>query len=88
MAAHFTLKKERSFSLLLSNNLNIKRLNKQFRNNNKADFKTLEDDLNIDPKLLEKVYEFATEELNSFLHVNMFNGKPKYFKKFVRINIE
>ena len=30
------LKKEISFSLLLSNNLNIKRLNKQFRNNNKA----------------------------------------------------
>ena len=29
-------KKEISFSLLLSNNLNIKRLNKQFRNNNKA----------------------------------------------------
>ena len=59
-----------------------------FRNNNKADFKTLEDDLNIDPKLLEKVYEFATEEPNSFLHVNMFNGKPKYFKRFDRINIE
>ena len=59
-----------------------------FRNNNKADFKTLEDDLNIDTKLLEKVYEFATEEPNSFLHVNMFNGKPKYFKKFDRINIE
>jgi len=30
------LKKEISFSLLLSNNSNIKRLNKQFRNNNKA----------------------------------------------------
>tara|TARA_B110001450_G_scaffold240384_1_gene249098 strand:- start:179 stop:640 length:462 start_codon:yes stop_codon:yes gene_type:complete len=30
------LKKEISFSLLLSNNLNIKRLNKKFRNKNKA----------------------------------------------------
>lgn len=59
-----------------------------FRNNNKADFKTLEDDLNIDPKLLEQVYEFATAEPNSFLHINMFNGKPKYFKKFDLIKLE
>ena len=59
-----------------------------FRNNNKADFKTLEDDLNIDPKLLEQVYEFATAEPNSFLHINMFNGKAKFYKKFDLIKME
>ena len=49
------LKKEISFSLLLSNNLNIKRLNKKFRNKNKAT-DILSFPLDKKKKILKKTY--------------------------------
>jgi hypothetical protein len=36
----------------------------------------------------EEVYDYATEQANSFLHVSLFSGKPIFFKKFDRIVIE
>jgi hypothetical protein len=59
-----------------------------FRTNNKLEFKTLEDDVNVDEQELKTIYDFATEQPNSFLHISFFGGKPNFFKKFDKIILE
>lgn len=56
-----------------------------FKTNNKQELQTIEDSLNLDKKDFENLYNFATYEPNSFLHISFFGGKPKYFKKFDQI---
>ena len=56
--------------------------------NNKQEFDSIKDNLNVDDKLFEKVYDFATSEPNSFLHVSFSGNKPIFFKKFDRIILE
>jgi hypothetical protein len=34
------------------------------------------------------LYEFATAEPNSFLHISFFGGQPKFHKKFDQIIME
>lgn len=58
-----------------------------FRTNNKRELDTLEEDVNVDKNLLHHLYEFATEEPNSFLHISFFGGKPSFFRKFDKIII-
>ena len=68
------------------------KLNPTIRNNldtisfyktaNQKEYETLEDDLNVDPKVLKRVYDFATEEPFSFLHITFNAGQPKFFRKF------
>lgn len=58
-----------------------------FRTNNKRELDTLEEDVNVDKNLLHHLYEFATEEPNSFLHISFFGGKPNFFRKFDKIII-
>ena len=58
-----------------------------FPNDNAQEFKTISDDWAIDPQLLDKVYKFATNEPNSFLHMSLFGRRPKFFKKFDKILI-
>jgi hypothetical protein len=59
-----------------------------FKTNNKQEFDSIKDNLNVDDKLFEKVYDFATSEPNSFLHVSFSGNKPIFFKKFDRIILE
>jgi hypothetical protein len=71
------------------------KLNPTIRNNlnmisfwktaNQREYDTLEEDLNVDPKTLKKVYDFATNEPYSFLHITFTAGQPNFFKKFDRI---
>ncbi len=56
-----------------------------FPTQSKREFKALEDDLNVDPTLLVSLYEFATSEERSFLHINLFGSRPVFYKKFDRI---
>lgn len=56
-----------------------------FRTNNKLEFKTLEDDVNVDEKELKRIYDFATDEPNSFLHISFFASKPTFYRKFDKI---
>jgi hypothetical protein len=68
------------------------KLNPTIRNNldtisfgktsNLKEYETLEDDLNVDSKLLKKVYDYATKEPFSFLHITFNGGQPRFFKKF------
>lgn len=55
-----------------------------FRTNNKRELETFYDDINMDKKILEKCYDFATQEANSFLHVS----KPVLYKKFDKIILD
>ena len=71
------------------------KLNPTIRNNidtlsfwktaNQKEYDTLEDDLNVDSKTLKRVFDFATEEPFSFLHITFNAGQPLFFKKFDRI---
>jgi Cdc6-like AAA superfamily ATPase len=56
-----------------------------FPNDNKKEFETLADEWSIEPKFLEKVYKFATDTPNSFLHISFCGRRPLFFKKFDRI---
>jgi hypothetical protein len=56
-----------------------------FRTNNKLEFKTLEDDVNVDENELKRIYDFATDEPNSFLHISFFGGKPTFYRRFDKI---
>jgi len=71
------------------------KLNPTIRNNldsisfwktaNQKEYDTLEEDLNVDSKILKRVYDFATKEPFSFLHITFNAGEPKFFRKFDRI---
>ena len=56
-----------------------------FPNTNKKDFEALQNDLNINPDMLDSLYKYATDTPNSFLHISFFGGKPTFFKKFDKI---
>lgn len=56
-----------------------------FKTNNEKEFKTIADEFSINDDLLRKVYDFATKEPNSFLHISFFGGKPVFYKKYDRI---
>jgi len=68
------------------------KLNPTIRNNldtisfwktaNQKEYETLEEDLNVDPKVLKRVYDFATKEPYSFLHITFNAGQPKFFHRF------
>ncbi len=57
-----------------------------FRSDNRKEIATLIDDINVEKKLFEQIYEFCTNEPNSFMHISLF-GKIKFYKKFDKINI-
>lgn len=57
-----------------------------FKTNNSKEFESIENDWSIDHKLLENVYELASnKEPNSFLHISFFSGKPQFYQKFNKI---
>jgi hypothetical protein len=56
-----------------------------FRTDNDKEFKAIADDWAINDDLLRKVFDFATNEPNSFLHISFFGGKPVFYKKYDRI---
>lgn len=49
------------------------------------EFKSLSDDWSIGIDRLKKIYDFATSEDNSFLHVSFVPRRPVFFKRFDRI---
>lgn len=56
-----------------------------FRTDNKTEYDSLERDLAVDPEKFKKIYDFATDSMNSFLHIQLLGARPIYFKKFDRI---
>lgn len=56
-----------------------------FHTDNKTEYDALERDLAVDSEKFKKVYDFATDKMNSFLHIQLCGAKPLYFKKFDRI---
>lgn len=55
-----------------------------FRTDNKTEYDALERDLSVGDNF-KKIYDFATDKLNSFLHIQLCGARPHYFKKFDKI---
>jgi GTPase SAR1 family protein len=56
-----------------------------FPTDNKKEFESISEDWNIDRNRLQKLYDYAVDEPNSFLHISLFGNKPNFFKKFDKI---
>lgn len=56
-----------------------------FRTENAQEYDAISGDWCIDPKTFNRVWDFATEEPNSFLHVQVCGPRPLFYKKFNRI---
>lgn len=59
-----------------------------FHTDNKTEYEALERDLAVDSDKFKKIYDFATDKMNSFLHIQLCGASPIYFKKFDRIVID
>jgi len=60
-----------------------------YRTENKHELDTIKEDLSIDHDLFNSVYDYATKEPYSFLHINLSSGsgRPIFYKKFDHITI-
>jgi hypothetical protein len=59
-----------------------------FRTENAQEYDAISGDWCIDPKTFDKVWDFATAEPHSFLHVQVCGPRPIFFKKFNRIMMD
>jgi len=59
-----------------------------FKMKNKQEIKALKDEIDMDTELFDTIYEDATQENNSFLHINLFQAQPIFYKKFTRYIID
>jgi hypothetical protein len=53
---------------------------------NTKEVSTFQEDLNINKELFYKLYNKATDDTNSFLHVNLLNFPPVFYHKYNKIN--
>lgn len=53
-----------------------------FRTDNKGELETFVKEQNQDEEALTEMYKFATNEPYSFLHINMYSPKTRFFKRF------
>jgi hypothetical protein len=56
-----------------------------FRTENKKELDSFMDEMNGDEEMLRALYEYATKDEYSFLHINMYHHPAKYYKKFTEI---
>lgn len=56
-----------------------------FHTDNKKEYEAIENDLAVDNDMFKSIYDFATDKMNSFLHIQLCGARPLYFKKFDRI---
>lgn len=53
-----------------------------FHTDNKKEYEAIENDLSVDTNEFKQLYDYATNKMNSFLHVQLCGARPLYFKKF------
>ena len=58
-----------------------------FPTENAKEVESIASDFNLDHDKFVNMLNFATDEPNSFLHVNLFGHKPTYYKKFNKIEV-
>ena len=56
-----------------------------YATDNEKEFQSLADDWSIPINRLKRLYTFATDEDNSFLHISFVPRRPVFFKRFDRI---
>jgi ABC-type dipeptide/oligopeptide/nickel transport system ATPase subunit len=59
-----------------------------FHTDNKTEYDAMLNDLSVNPDEFKTLYDYATDDMNSFLHIQMTGARPLYFKKFNRIMLE
>ncbi len=59
-----------------------------FCTNNRQEIDTIISDLNIDNDRFNKLFNFVCKSPSDFLHISLFNGQPRFYKKFDRIEEE
>ena len=59
-----------------------------FKTANKKELDSFLEEQNEDEDKLRRLYEFATAEPYSFLHINTYFSKPRYYKRFDEIDLK
>lgn len=78
MSCFFLLQKWRSFPTIIRSNLDCITL---FHNENEQEIKSFCSEIGNEDKI-RKLYEFATAEPYSFLHINSYSQPTRYFRRF------
>jgi hypothetical protein len=81
----FLVQKYNALSPLIRNNADLISF---FKTDNRRELETMINDINHDKDTVKQLYEFSTEEPNSFLHINLLTTPTQFFKKFDRIVLE
>lgn len=58
-----------------------------FHTDNRQEYDAIENDLAVDNDDFKKLYDYATDKMNSFLHIQLCGARPLYFKKFNPISL-
>jgi hypothetical protein len=53
-----------------------------FHSDNRKEIESFIEEIGYDQDILEKLYDFATKEQYSFLHINMYSLPIKFYKRF------
>lgn len=53
-----------------------------FRTDNKKELDSFVDEMAMNEEILRQLYEFATADEYSFLHINCYHNPPKFYKRF------
>jgi hypothetical protein len=59
-----------------------------FQTPNKKEVNSFIEEMNEDEEVMKALYNYATDEDYSFLHINNYYQKPKYYKKFDEIKFQ
>ena len=53
-----------------------------FRSDNKKELASFLEEMSMDEEALRALYEYATQEEYSFLHINLYHHPAKFYRKF------
>jgi len=59
-----------------------------FKTSNNKELESFLEEQNEDERVLRRLYEYATDEPYSFLHINNYFSKPVYYKRFDEIKFQ
>jgi hypothetical protein len=59
-----------------------------FKTDNKKELDSFLEEQNADENVLRKLYEYATADPYTFLHINNYYSKPVYYKRFDEIKFQ
>ncbi len=79
-----TTQRYRSLPTLLRANTDVVSF---FPTQNRQEYRMFKTDMNTDDDLFDRLYEYCCDEPNSFLHVSLMGGVPRFYRKFNEIQM-